>query len=76
MSGKKVGFGAPRKQQRDEQDPDNWVKDRSAEAKPKMKRLTLDLPEDLHRKIKVSSAERGTRMVEDIREILEAHYRD
>ena len=39
-----------------------------------MKRLTLDSPANLHRTIKVSCAGRGTKMAEEIRALLEAHY--
>ncbi len=44
------------------------------EAAERTKRLTLDIPVSLHTRIKVGCAERGTKMVEEIREILEAHY--
>lgn len=40
----------------------------------RMKRLTLDLPESLHRAIKVSCAERGTQMADELRTLLAKRY--
>jgi predicted DNA binding CopG/RHH family protein len=40
-----------------------------------MKRLTLDLPEPLHRMIKKSAAEEGVTMAQRLRAILTKHYR-
>jgi hypothetical protein len=51
---------------------DQWVRDR--EAVEPMKRLTIDLPQSLHAKIKAACAMRGTKMVEEIRDILEQKY--
>lgn len=39
-----------------------------------MSRLTLDLPTDLHRRLKVRCAERGERMAEAVRMILEREF--
>jgi hypothetical protein len=74
--GKRVNFGSGRggQDQAEQPDPDAWVASRDAE-KLKMKRLTLDIDEDLHRRIKVRAAERGTRIVDDLRAILDEHYR-
>jgi len=36
-----------------------------------MKRLTIDLTENLHRRIKATCAQRGTKMVDEIRILLE-----
>lgn len=38
------------------------------------KRLTLDIPASLHARIKSSCAIRGTTMIEEIKELLEAKY--
>lgn len=38
------------------------------------KRLTLDLPEALHRAIKVSAAQEGVTMAEKLRALLLKHY--
>jgi hypothetical protein len=39
-----------------------------------MKRLTLDIPEELHARIKSQCALRRTKMVDEIRAILETHF--
>jgi hypothetical protein len=46
--------------------------DRAAGARTK--RLTLDLPEALHRAIKVSAARDGVTMAEKLRALLLKHY--
>lgn len=51
---------------------DAWV-DKRQEAE-RMKRLTLDISADLHRRIKIQCAERGTKIVEEIRALLEQEY--
>lgn len=60
---------------------DQWVETRTVEpelpveeTKPKMKRLTLDVPESLHRAIKFKSVEQGVPMADLLRELLEQHY--
>jgi hypothetical protein len=40
----------------------------------KPKRLTLDLFDDLHRRIKVACSIRGTTMVEEITKLLEKEF--
>ena len=40
-----------------------------------IKRLTIDIPESLHRAMKVATAQRGTKMVDEVRELLEQKYR-
>jgi hypothetical protein len=47
-------------------------RDRAAGARTK--RLTLDLPEALHRAIKVSAARDGVTMAEKLRALLLKHY--
>ncbi len=67
---------------------DDWVENRgvpteeptAADLPPvedqlKMKRLTLDIPDDLHRKIKGKAVADGGTMVEMLRKLLEATYR-
>jgi hypothetical protein len=39
-----------------------------------MKRLTLDIPADLHRAIKTACASRGTKIVDELRELLVQKY--
>ncbi|MBN7550241.1 hypothetical protein P5V93_24355 [Mycobacteroides abscessus subsp. abscessus] len=65
---------------------DSWIngdtgtsKTRNAEtqkpAEEATARLTLDIPRGLHAEIKAQCARRGTKMVVEITELLEAHYR-
>jgi hypothetical protein len=48
----------------------------TAAADARMKRLTIDIPEDLHTRLKVACARRGTRMADEVRALLEAHCAD
>lgn len=41
---------------------------------PKMKRLTLDIPEELHRAIKLHAVQQGVSMVDELRTLLTEHY--
>lgn len=52
---------------------DSWVENRELEQK--MKRLTIDIPEDLHREIKSQCAMRGTKIADEVRIILFEKYR-
>ena len=52
---------------------DNWVESR-ADEEP-MKRLTIDIPESLHRAIKMQTAERGTKIADEVRELLLKKYK-
>jgi len=45
------------------------------EVRELIKRLTIDIPESLCRAMKVQTAERGMKMVDEVRALLEAHYR-
>lgn len=56
---------------------EQWVRQGVEPAPPapvKLKRLTLDLPEALHRAIKLRSVEDGTSIVEMLRALLEREY--
>ncbi len=70
---KKVAFtGKPKS-------ADEWVGQGKESTTPdppqeKMKRLTLDISESLHRRIKIAAAGRGEKIVEEIRKILEREY--
>lgn len=69
---KKVAFGTkPSKSAA----ADAWVDERKAlEEKPKMKRLTIDITEDLHRRIKAGCAMRGSKIADEVRELLLQKY--
>ena len=53
---------------------DAWVENRVSEESMKMKRLTIDIPEDLHRAIKTQCAMRGTKIADEIRILLLQKY--
>ncbi|NCG53675.1 plasmid partition protein ParG [Serratia fonticola] len=76
MSGKKVTFGA--KPIKSNNNADAWVESRSIEEeKPpveKMKRLTIDVTESLHKSIKSACALRGTKIADEVRELLINKY--
>lgn len=62
------------------QSADEWVEQRekpspAVRAEP-IKRLTLDIPESLHREIKAQCASRGVKMVDELREMLIKKYRN
>jgi hypothetical protein len=55
--------------------PDAWVEDRASGGEPEaMKRLTIDVPESLHRTIKTQCAMRGTKIADEVRELLLQKY--
>ncbi|BEM31303.1 plasmid partition protein ParG [Serratia ureilytica] len=77
MSGKKVTFGA--KPTKSAPSADAWVESRVTEEAPpqpveKMKRLTIDIPESLHKTIKSACALRGTKIADEVRELLYNKY--
>ena len=79
--GKKVSFG-PRRSQGASANPDDWVAHRASEetapaATPPvgpLKRLTIDIPADLHNRVKAGCALKGVKMVDEVRELLEARF--
>jgi DNA polymerase III delta subunit len=56
-------------------DADAWVEKRAAtDTTEAMKRLTIDVPESLHRVIKAQCAMRGTKIADEVRELLLSKY--
>ncbi|WP_332060733.1 MULTISPECIES: hypothetical protein [unclassified Bartonella] len=53
---------------------DAWVESRQKNMDERMKRLTIDVPESLHRLIKTSCASRGTKIADEVRELLLQKY--
>lgn len=53
---------------------DAWVDSRAAGDAEAMKRLTIDIPESLHRTIKSQCAMRGTKIADEVRELLLQKY--
>lgn len=73
MSTKKIQIGAKPTSQ---VAADEWVQNRDAVAgeKEANKRLTVDVPESLHRAIKMQCAARGTKIADEVRELLTQKY--
>ena len=80
MSGKKITFASKRPSQVTPSNIDEWVENREqatavpAAADIQMKRLTIDVPISLHRKIKSTCALRNLHMADEIRDLLERHF--
>jgi predicted DNA binding CopG/RHH family protein len=78
MVAKKVSMGAKPKQSTKAMPVDNRGEKAVISTQPnqlvKMKRLTLDIPESLHRAIKTRSVEKGVAMVDMLRILLDKHY--
>lgn len=51
---------------------EEWIKNRADEEPTK--RLTIDVPESLHRAVKAQCAARGTKIAEEVRELLLQKY--
>jgi predicted DNA binding CopG/RHH family protein len=83
MPAKKVSIGKKPGSQEKPTGLEQWVvnRERLEEAKQpkqdqpeKMKRLTLDIPEELHRAIKRRAVDEGVTMAELLRALLEQHF--
>ncbi len=90
MSAKKVNFGKKPGAKQPPVDVEQWVSDRPSgggvpnrdavtpdpqqEQSEKMKRLTLDIPESLHKAIKRQAVDTGVTMADLLRDLLEQHY--
>ena len=76
MSTKKVSIGAKPTSKPAPVSADAWVESRTgtADEPEKMKRLTIDVPESLHRAIKAQCAMRGSKIADEVRELLIQKY--
>mgnify|MGYP001192660772 FL=1 len=75
MSTKKVQIGTKPTNKPAPPAADAWVESRSNGDEPEpMKRLTIDVPESLHRSIKAQCAMRGTKIADEVRELLLQKY--
>jgi len=72
MSTKKVSIGT--KPTARPAAADAWVESRAPEETEPMKRLTIDVPASLHRAIKTQCASRGTKIADEVRELLIQKY--
>lgn len=73
MTTKKIAIGAKPTTKPQPASSDAWVSDRQPDAE-RTKRLTLDVPANLHARIKASCAMRGTKMVDEITALLEEKF--
>ncbi len=78
---KKVIIGAKPQGPANRPSQDQWVADRPASEaieetpiKIESKRLTIDIPLTLHKRIKSQCAIRGENMADEIRKLLEKHF--
>lgn len=75
MSTKKVSIGTKPTNKPAPPAADVWVESRSNGTEPEpMKRLTIDITEGLHRVIKAQCAMRGTKIADEVRELLVQKY--
>ena len=74
MSTKKIAIGTKPTASPAQASADAWVESRSNRASEPMKRLTIDVPESLHRTIKAQCAMRGTKIADEVRELLLQKY--
>lgn len=77
MSAKKVAIGGKPSASKaiDDKSVDAWIGSRQQEvAKVPTKRLTIDIPADLHARLKAECAMNGRKMVDEIRELLQEKY--
>ena len=71
MSGKKINI-RPRPSSQARAQAEAWVENRGQEENQvvQMKRLTVDIPDELHRKMKADCAMQGLKIADVIREML------
>lgn len=76
MTSKKVSIGAKPtgKPVSASVSADAWVEHRQTEQGEPMKRLTIDIPASLHRAIKSQCAMRGSKIADEVRELLLQKY--
>lgn len=75
MSTKKVSIGGKPTNKPAPAAADAWVASRGEGGEPAlMKRLTIDVSENLHRAIKAQCAMRGTKIADEVRELLLQKY--
>jgi hypothetical protein len=53
---------------------DAWVKDRAVPEAERQKRLTFDIPQSLHARIKSQCAMQGLVMADVLRDLLNTHF--
>jgi DNA polymerase III delta subunit len=74
MTSKKISIGTKPTNKPVVPAADAWVDNRAADEVTPMKRLTIDVPESLHRSIKAACAMRGSKISDEVRELLLQKY--
>lgn len=76
MNSKKVIIGnRPSTKSKISETEDDWVKNtQQPDKKERMKRLTVDIPESIHRKLKADCAIKGNKISDEIRGMLSEKY--
>ena len=72
---KKVTFGAKPASGPRSETADDWVMDRERSPEP-LKRLTIDIPEGLHRRVKSQCVIEDETIADVVREFLEGRFAD
>ncbi len=70
---KKVAFGPKPSVGSKSGTPDDWVLDRQGVVEP-IKRLTIDIPESLHRRVKTGCLVENLIMADVVRELLDQRF--
>lgn len=71
---KKISFGARPSTTQPRGKVDDWVLDRETTDREPMKRLTIDVPLSLHKRIKSQCAMQNLVMADEIRDLLERRF--
>lgn len=71
---KKVKFGTNPRAKNKIIDADKWVKEGTASSKQETTRFTIDIPTELHAKIKSYCALKKVKMKDEIQVLLEKHF--
>ena len=71
---KKVDFSGRRPTESRPAHPDDWILGRDSRTNQPAKRLTVNVPLDLHRRIKLQCAEQGLVIADAVRELLERRF--
>ena len=71
---KKITIGSKPTSKSAPSTPDDWVADRPGPDEP-MKRLTIDIPVSLHKRVKSQCALKGEKMADVVRELLERRFK-
>ncbi|MEM7204084.1 MAG: hypothetical protein AAF628_27730 [Planctomycetota bacterium] len=71
---KKVAFNGKRPTATTPANPDDWVADRDKPPTEPAKRLTINVPLGLHRRIKIQCAQQELVIADVVRELLERRF--